>query len=112
MYVDDLLITGSDTAKISKVKNRLKEEFEMTDLGEPSYFLGMEFYPTKQGIVLHQKKYAKEVLKRFNMFGCNVAATPMKADTRLEASKEEEALDSIMVKQVVGSVRYLCWLSG
>lgn len=53
----------------------------MTRLGQLSYFLGMEFCPTKEGILLHQKKYAKEVLKKLiNMFGCNPVATPMEVE--------------------------------
>jgi len=43
LYVDDLLITGSSTLEINKVKDKMKSEFEMTDLGELSFFLGMEF---------------------------------------------------------------------
>ena len=52
LYVDDSLITGSSTSKIEKVKKKLKQEFEMTDLGELSFFLGMEFVKVKTGIVM------------------------------------------------------------
>ena len=64
LYVDDLLITGSNAIEIEKLKDNLKFEFEMSDLGL-SYILGIEFDETKHGIVMHQKKYIKEVLKRF-----------------------------------------------
>ena len=43
------------------------EAFEMTDLGEMTFFLGMEIQQTQQGIFIGQQKYAKEVLKKFNM---------------------------------------------
>lgn len=42
------------------------------------------------------------------MFGCNAAATPMEANTRLETSEEEEVVDNTIFKQIVGSLRYLC----
>jgi len=54
IYVDDLLITGSDLIEIEKFETTLMSEFEMTDLGRVKYFLGMEFVETDRGIVLHQ----------------------------------------------------------
>lgn len=53
LYVDDFLITGSDIGEIEAFKRRMKSEFEMTDLGELTYFLGLEFVKTNKGIVLH-----------------------------------------------------------
>ncbi|RHN81694.1 putative RNA-directed DNA polymerase [Medicago truncatula] len=53
LYVDDLLITGSSISEIVKVKEKLKLEFEMTDLGELSFFLGMEFVKLKVGMMMY-----------------------------------------------------------
>ncbi|PNX67781.1 hypothetical protein L195_g055811, partial [Trifolium pratense] len=63
LYVDDLLITGSNEAQISKFKVDMMKEFEMVDLGHISYFLGIEFQKTSEGLILHQRKYANEILK-------------------------------------------------
>ena len=57
LYVDYLLITGSNPTEIEKLKDNLKSEFEVSDLGLLLYFLGIEFFETKDGIVMHQKKY-------------------------------------------------------
>jgi len=62
LYVDDLLITGSSTSEIEKTKKKLKQEFEMTDLGELSFFLGMKFVKLKTGILMYQKKYIGELI--------------------------------------------------
>ncbi|PNX76333.1 putative LRR receptor-like protein kinase [Trifolium pratense] len=70
LYVDDLLLTGSRVAGIEDVKDKLKSEFEMSDLGELSFFLGMEFSKVKDGIVMHQQKYIGELLEKFEMNGC------------------------------------------
>lgn len=51
-------------------------EFEMSDLGNLSYFLGMEFKDTNEGVFLHQNKYPQDILKRSNISNCNAAATP------------------------------------
>ena len=58
LYVDDLIITGSVEEEIEEFKGRMKIEFEMTNLGTLSYFLGLEFVHTHKGVFLHQKKYA------------------------------------------------------
>jgi hypothetical protein len=58
LYVDDLLVTGSDSNEIEKFKLTMNKEFEMTDLGSLSYFLGMEFVKTSKGMMMHQHKYA------------------------------------------------------
>ena len=83
-------------------------EFEMTDLGEISYFLGIEFLRTSKGLLLHQRKYAGEILKRFNMTDCTYVVTPMEVNLKLEKNQTEEAVDSTIFKQIVGSLRYLC----
>ena len=53
LYVDDIFLTGSSEQEISEFKKVLMHEFEMTDLGKISFFLGMEFLYSKKGIILH-----------------------------------------------------------
>ena len=67
MHVDDLLITGSSTPKIKKVKDKLKSKFEITELGEISFFLGMEFVKLKEGMIMHEQKYIGKLLDKFQI---------------------------------------------
>lgn len=76
LYVDDLLITGSSQEEIDAFKKAMEIEFEMTDLGRLRYFLGMEFTYKKAGLIMHQQKYAKELLERFKMDNYNGAKPP------------------------------------
>lgn len=76
LYVDDMLLTGTCEAEMEEFKRAMMTEFEMSDLGVLSYFLGIEFTATSRGMLLHQTKYACDVLKRFNMWDCNAATTP------------------------------------
>ncbi|GAU36409.1 hypothetical protein TSUD_38770 [Trifolium subterraneum] len=108
LYVDDLLITGSNNSDIAKFKRTMDSEFDMTDMGKLSYFLGLQFDETAQGILLHQKKYVKEILLKFNMLGCNPAATPIEVNLRLELDETGENVNSTLYRQMVGSLRYLC----
>ena len=108
LYVDDLLITRSNPVEIEKLKGNPKSEFEMLDLGLLSYFLGIEFAKTKDGIVMHQKKYIKEVLKRFSMDQCNKVDTPMEGNLKLDTGDHEASVDAILFRQLVGCLRFVC----
>lgn len=108
LYVDDLLITGNNKVEIDKIKQLLKNQFEMTDLGSLSYFLGIEFKETEAGIVMHQSKYATDLLKKFRMTNCNAAATPAETGLALSLRDEGEPVDETQYRQIVGSLRYLC----
>ena len=65
LYVDDLIITGSQLISIQKLKESLKNEFEMKDLGLLHYFLGLQIWHMADGIFLSQPKYASNLLTRF-----------------------------------------------
>ena len=108
LYVDDLLITGKDCSAISTFKQEMKSEFEMSDLGELSYFLGIEFKRTKAGIFMHQSKYTIDVLKRFQMLDCNSVSTPVETSAVLDQSGLEKLVDKTVFRQMVGSLRYIC----
>lgn len=83
VYVDDLIVTRNVQTEIKQFKVKIKLEFEMSNLRTLNYFVGLEFLHTPKGILLHQKKYTCEVLKRFNMEDCNVALTPVIANLKL-----------------------------
>jgi hypothetical protein len=65
--VDDLIITGSATGLIEEIKRKLSQEFEMKDLGQLHYCLGLEVWRDNGKTLITQRKYTKELLKRFNM---------------------------------------------
>ncbi|WVY90631.1 hypothetical protein V8G54_036145 [Vigna mungo] len=107
IYVEDLLIKGNNISEIEKFKGLLMAKFEMTDLGKLRYFLGLEFIESSSGIILHQRKYATKILKKFNMETCNATKTPVEAKVTTSENGEDE-VDNTLYKQMVGSPRYLC----
>ncbi|XP_058784993.1 uncharacterized mitochondrial protein AtMg00810-like [Vicia villosa] len=84
------------------------KEFEKSDLGKFSYFLGMEFQITKQGTMLHQRRYVKEILKRFMMDDSNPTSSPIEPNLKLEKHESNDIFDVTLFKQIVGSLRYVC----
>lgn len=79
LYVDDVKIISSDRAAVDSLKKKLGERFEMSDLGPISYYLGIEVIrQRKQGLLmLSQKGYILNSLKRFGMEDCKPVDTPM-----------------------------------
>ena len=67
IYVDDLLVTGSNEMLVGDFKFEILKVFEMKDLGLMSYFLGMKMKQRSNGILIHQRSYAKEILKKFRI---------------------------------------------
>jgi len=63
LYFDDLLVIGNNIKNMKKFKQLMMNEFEMIDLGNLSYFVGMELIRIEKGIILHQRKYVREVMK-------------------------------------------------
>jgi len=101
LYVDDLLIIGSNIEDMAEFKKMIMQEFEMTDLGELSYFLDIEV-KTSEWIFMHQKKYAKDILKRFNMSECNPIITLVETGISVQLEGDEEEVDPTLYKQIVG----------
>ena len=89
VYVDDIVITGDDTLEITRLKENLSKEFEVKDLGQLRYFLGIEIARSPRGIVLSQRKYVLDLLNDTGMLGCRPASTPIEQNHKLCAQSGE-----------------------
>ncbi|XP_073041996.1 secreted RxLR effector protein 161-like [Primulina eburnea] len=79
----------------------------MSDLDLMHYFLGIEVMQTVGGIFISQKKYAQEILGRFQMQNCNSVSTPCEGNLKLAKDPEGKKVDSTLCKHIVGSLMYL-----
>lgn len=105
VYVDDLIF-GSDCVQMCEVfANNM--EFEMSMLGELSFFLGLQFHQSKEGIFISQTKYTRETLKRFKMEDCTPVSTPMVTGCKL--SRDDESLDAnqTLCRSMIASLLYV-----
>eukprot|EP00253_Pinus_taeda_P031781 PITA_31781 len=106
LYVDDLSLTGSSRL-IGDCKKNLATEFNMKDLGQMHYFLGLEVWQQKGEIFLGQGRYATEILKRFEMEDCRPMTTPMITNWKKIDALEDKDVDPTLYKQLIGSLMYL-----
>ncbi|XP_017979852.1 PREDICTED: uncharacterized mitochondrial protein AtMg00810 [Theobroma cacao] len=104
LYVNDLLLTGPDSYVLNDFKTQMKLEFNMTDLGETSYFLNTEFIPSPKFIYIHQ---SKELLKRFNMEACKMVDTPLVSNAKFYCNDEAPTAISTTYKCLIRSLLYL-----
>lgn len=109
LYVDDLLIFGDRSKHITHVKDTLKKQYKMTDLGPVARFLGLRITRNRSTRTLDvdQTEYIQSVLERFNMADCKPARTPLPAGAEILASKQP-ASDSFRKRyqSLIGSLLY------
>ena len=85
LYVDDLLIFSSSLPRLIHLKRKLSELFEMTDMGEAHYILGLTITRDRSArqLCLSQQEYVRRVVERYGMTKCNPASTPLTTGTVL-----------------------------
>ena len=77
VYVDDILVTGSNPIALKKCIQDLDDHFTLKTLGSISYFLGFEAHRTVDGLYLTQSKYVLDLLKKASMRDCKPCDTPL-----------------------------------
>lgn len=107
VYVDDIVLTGDDKEEIPRIKNVLTKEFEIKDLGNLKYFLGMEIARSKKGIFVSQRKYVLDLLKDTAMLDCKPADTPMDSTTKLGSIQDSAPIEKGRYQRLVGKLIYL-----
>lgn len=105
--VDDLLVIGSNDDLFAQFKKQMESEFDMSDLGLVSYFLGMEITQLPNGVHISQKKYASDMLKKFKMFLCKPVASPLVYKCKLSKDDGKKLLNPTRYKSIFGSLLYL-----
>ena len=107
LYVDDLLVTGSNVEMLREFKKKMAEVFEMTDLGEMTLFLGMEIQQNKFEIFICQERYANKVLKKFAMENCKEIETPLAQNEKLCRDDGSHDVNAGIYRSLIGCSLYL-----
>ena len=77
VYVDDLVVTGTNVSIINKFNQGMETNFDMSDLGILRYYLEIKVYQKKDNILITQEGYAKKLLKDAGMYDCNPTLVPI-----------------------------------
>jgi hypothetical protein len=114
LYVDDLMLISNSLPRLVTLKRRLAEMYQMKDMGEAEYILGIQILRDRANRTLDicQSGYIKTILERFCMAGCKPASTPMDYGTKLSKSDcpatdiEREAVKAIPYQSAIGAIMY------
>lgn len=114
LYVDDMLVAGSDMGEIRKLKKQLSSEFDMKDLGAAKQILGMRISRNKlKGTLqLSQAEYIERILKRFSMSNAKSVRTPLASHFRLtkeqtpKTEEERNFMAKVPYASAIGSLMY------
>jgi len=105
LYVDDLLIFGSNIHVVNAVKSLLSNNFDMKDLGEANVILGIKITRSEKGISLDQSHYVEKIFRKYNYFDCKPACTPYDPSVKLFENTGESVKQSEYAS-IIGSLRY------
>ena len=110
LYVDDILLATNDKGLLHEVKQFLSKNFDMKDMGEASYVIGIKIYRDRpRGILgLSQETYIDKLLERFRMKDCSPSVAPIVKGDRFNLNQclknnfERESMKNILYASAVG----------
>jgi hypothetical protein len=85
----------------------MESEFQMSMMGELTFFLGIQVKQTNQGTFVHQAKYMKDLIMKFNMTELKPVSTPMSSAASLGPDEDDETVDQREYRSMIGSLLYL-----
>ena len=104
IYVDDIIFGATNQNLCKSFSKFMQGEFEISMMGEFKYFQELQIKQQKDEILIHQEKYARDLLKRFDMDKAKGISTPMHPSQVLEA--DDEVSDKLY-RSMIGSLLYL-----
>jgi hypothetical protein len=107
IYVDDIIFGATLDSLDHEFSEEMKQEFEMSMIGELNYFLGLQVKQTTEGIFISQSKYAKDLVKQFGLDGNSCARTPMSTSVKISSDLAGKSVDPSLYMSMIGSLLYL-----
>ncbi|GKC21729.1 putative ribonuclease H-like domain-containing protein, partial [Tanacetum coccineum] len=107
VYVDDIIFGSTKKELCNAFEKLMHEKFQMSSMGELTFFLGLQVQQKKDGIFISQDKYVVEILKKFGFTKVKTASTPMETQMPLLKDEDGEEVDVHMYRSMIGSLMYL-----
>lgn len=109
VYVDDIVLTGNNAEEIKHITTLLHQHFQIKNLGDLTFFLGLEVARNSAGIHLSQRKYTMDLLHETGMLECAPVPTPMVHSSPLSSTQGVPlaAADSSSYRRLIGRLIYL-----
>ena len=107
IYADDLIFGTTNDSLAHSFVDEMKAMFEMSMVGELTYFLRLQVKQMDSGIYINQAKYARNLVKRFGLDNAAYSRTPMAANVKLTNHSLGESVDITLYRSMIGCLLYL-----
>ncbi|GKC09814.1 putative ribonuclease H-like domain-containing protein [Tanacetum coccineum] len=107
VYVDDIIFGSTKKSLCDEFEGLMHKRFQMSFIGELTFFLGLQVQQKDDGIFISQDKYVADILKKFDFATVKTASTPIETNKALVKDEEVEAVDVHLYKSMIGSFMYL-----
>ncbi|GJV87016.1 putative ribonuclease H-like domain-containing protein [Tanacetum coccineum] len=107
VYVDDIIFGSTKKSLCVKFEQMMHKRFQMSSMGELTFFLGLQVKQKDDGIFISQDKYVVDILKKFDFVTMKTTSTPIETNKALLKDEEAEDVDVHSYRSVIGSLMYL-----
>nr|GEX18066.1 hypothetical protein [Tanacetum cinerariifolium] len=107
IYVDDIIFASTDPKACDTFSNEISSKFQMSMMGQMSFFLRLQVSQNPRGIFINQSKFALEILKKFGMESCDPVDTPIVDRLKLDEDPLGIPVNKTRFCSMVGSLMYL-----
>ncbi|GKA85110.1 retrovirus-related pol polyprotein from transposon TNT 1-94, partial [Tanacetum coccineum] len=107
IYVDDIIFASIDPKDCDRFSNEMSSKFQMSMMGQISFFLGLQISQNPRGIFINQSKYANEILKKFDLHKSDPIDTPIVERTKLDEDLSGIPVNQTQYRSMIGSMMFL-----
>ncbi|GJQ92228.1 putative ribonuclease H-like domain-containing protein [Tanacetum coccineum] len=107
VYVDDIIFGSTKKSLCTEFEKMMHKKFQMSSMGELTFFLGLQVKQKNDEIFISQDKYMTEILKKFGFTDVKTANTPMETQKPLLKDEDGEEVDVHLYRSMIGSLMYL-----
>ncbi|GJU66179.1 uncharacterized mitochondrial protein-like protein [Tanacetum coccineum] len=107
IYVDDIIFGSTKKELCDEFEKLMKDKFQISSMGELTFFLGLQVQQKKKGIFISQDKYVHEILRKYNYTDVKSASTPTDLEKPLVQDGDAAEVDELLYRSMIGSLIYL-----
>ncbi|KAK6160530.1 hypothetical protein DH2020_003911 [Rehmannia glutinosa] len=107
IYVDDIIFGSTNKELCDKFSNLMQGKFEMSKMGELTFFLGLQVKQLKDETFISQTKYTRDVMKKFGMEEKSSVKIQMNTSVKMYMDADTKAVDQTRYRALIGSLLYL-----
>ncbi|GKD58665.1 putative ribonuclease H-like domain-containing protein, partial [Tanacetum coccineum] len=107
LYIDDIIFGFTKKSLSIEFEKLMHKKFQMSSMGEVTFFLGLQVTQKNDGIFISQDKYVDEILKKFGFSTVKTASTPIETSKSLMKDENAEDVDVHLYRSMIGSLMYL-----